>query len=103
VIDIHAAMANLAAPRPLFHSAADFQHALAWRLQQQHPRISIRLEYRYPHLPKYGYIPVARAAHHRWRSEVGCWRFGQHDPQTRGGVVAVRELSLELARLLACQ
>jgi hypothetical protein len=58
VIDIHAAMAHLAAPRPLFHSEADFQHALAWRLQQQHPQISIRLEYRYPHLPKYGYVDI---------------------------------------------
>jgi hypothetical protein len=34
------------APRPLFHSEADFQHALAWRLQEQHRQISIRLEYR---------------------------------------------------------
>lgn len=30
---INTAMASLAKGRPIFHSEADFQHALAWQLQ----------------------------------------------------------------------
>ncbi len=39
-------MDALAPKRPLFHSEADFQHALAWEIQTSHPRASIRLEKR---------------------------------------------------------
>jgi hypothetical protein len=57
-IDIHQAMARLSKTRPLFHSEADFQHALAWQLQTQHLAISLRLEYRSPHIPQRGYIDI---------------------------------------------
>src|SRR5579859_5225485 len=32
--------------RPVFHSEADFQHALAWLIHLQQPDTRIRLEYR---------------------------------------------------------
>ena len=41
-------MTNLASDRPLFHSEADFQHALAWQVHQTNPSLRIRLEYRPP-------------------------------------------------------
>ena len=43
---IDEAMGALAAERPLFHSEADFQHALAWRIQRLHPSAAVRLETR---------------------------------------------------------
>lgn len=44
-IDIAAALAGLARERPVFHSEADFQHALAWHLQRSQPELRLRLEY----------------------------------------------------------
>lgn len=41
-----AAMGTLASKRPIFHSEADFQHALAWEVQLAHPNAEIRLEKR---------------------------------------------------------
>lgn len=41
-----AAMRTLAPKRPIFHSEADFQHALAWEVQLAHPDAEIRLEKR---------------------------------------------------------
>lgn len=43
---IEKALARLAASRAIFHSEADFQHALAWQLQLDHPAARIRLETR---------------------------------------------------------
>lgn len=40
------AMQALARKRALFHSEADFQHALAWEVQTAHPDAKIRLEKR---------------------------------------------------------
>jgi hypothetical protein len=40
------AMDAIARKRPIFHSEADFQHALAWEVQLAHPTASIRLEKR---------------------------------------------------------
>lgn len=37
-------MENLAAERPLFHSEADFQFALAWRIKEKYRDAKIRLE-----------------------------------------------------------
>jgi hypothetical protein len=39
-------LARLALRRPLFHSEADFQHALAWEIHERHPAAQVRLEYR---------------------------------------------------------
>ena len=41
---IHNALGQLAERRPVFHSEADFQHALAWQLQILNPDAHIRLE-----------------------------------------------------------
>ncbi|MDE2142791.1 MAG: hypothetical protein KGJ84_10300 [Elusimicrobia bacterium] len=45
-MNIHELMAELAIKRPLFHSEADFQHALAWEIRSRLPDAKIRLEYR---------------------------------------------------------
>ena len=42
----HAILASLAKRRPIFHSEADFQHALAWEIQKQCPSANVRLEKR---------------------------------------------------------
>ena len=39
-------MSSLSSKRPIFHSEADFQHALAWEIQLAHPQAGIRLEKR---------------------------------------------------------
>ena len=43
--DIHAVMGQLTRRRPIFHSEADFQFALAWRIKETLPDCEIRLEY----------------------------------------------------------
>ncbi|MEO6700226.1 MAG: hypothetical protein ABI140_02815 [Jatrophihabitantaceae bacterium] len=45
-VDVPTLLANLAARRPIFHSEADFQHALAWQFQLRHPDAQLRLETR---------------------------------------------------------
>ncbi len=44
MIDIHATLAELAQRRPMFHSEADFQHAVAWDLHVRFPTAGVRLE-----------------------------------------------------------
>jgi hypothetical protein len=44
--DLPATLRALAVERPIFHSEADFQHALAWQTQIAHPTARIRLEVR---------------------------------------------------------
>jgi len=44
MLAIHDLLASLATDRPVFHSEADFQHALAWLLHQRHPELAVRLE-----------------------------------------------------------
>ena len=48
MIEIPALMRELAIERPLFHSEADFQHALAWRIHEEYPSSGVRLEYKPP-------------------------------------------------------
>lgn len=45
-VDLGEALAHLAATRPIFHSEADFQLALAWELQLRDPMMRVRLETR---------------------------------------------------------
>ena len=45
MVDIAAVLGALAERRPLFHSEADFQHALAWELHHRLPAAAIRLEF----------------------------------------------------------
>ena len=46
VLDIHGIMESLAANRPVFHSEADFQFALAWEIQTSVADCDVRLEYK---------------------------------------------------------
>ena len=43
-LDLPSALSALADERPVFHSEADFQHALAWVIRERHPDIDVRLE-----------------------------------------------------------
>ena len=43
--DIYCLMQELSKSRPIFHSEADFQHALAWQIHETMPDSQIRLEY----------------------------------------------------------
>jgi hypothetical protein len=45
-LEVQDVMRQLARVRPIFHSEADFQHAIAWELHQRHTDASIRLERR---------------------------------------------------------
>ena len=45
-LDIHALMDGLAERRPIFHSEADFQFALAWRIHKTLPDCEVRLEFK---------------------------------------------------------
>ena len=47
MFDIHNLMADLSQQRPIFHSEADFQHALAWQIHKAIPNCEIRLEMPY--------------------------------------------------------
>jgi hypothetical protein len=44
LLDLDKIMRTLAEKRPVFHSEADFQHALAWEIHTVDPGASIRLE-----------------------------------------------------------
>lgn len=46
VEQIHETMQRLAEVRPIFHSEADFQHALVWQIREDHPEAEARLETR---------------------------------------------------------
>ena len=48
MLDIPSLLRVLAEKRPVFHSEADFQHALAWELHGKWPQYGLRLEYRLP-------------------------------------------------------
>lgn len=46
MIEITEILNELNRERPIFHSEADFQHALAWKIHERNPGIEIRLERR---------------------------------------------------------
>lgn len=48
-LDIHGVMAELAKRRPVFHSEADFQFALAWQIAEMRAGCGIRLEKPFRH------------------------------------------------------
>lgn len=45
-LDLVGVMDRLSSIRPIFHSEADFQHALAWQVQTEDPTAAVRLETR---------------------------------------------------------
>jgi hypothetical protein len=46
IAELHDVMADLARSRPVFHSEADFLHALAWQIHLRDPGSVVRLEQR---------------------------------------------------------
>jgi hypothetical protein len=44
IIQISEVLTTLASKRPIFHSEAEFQHALAWEIHEELPSASLRLE-----------------------------------------------------------
>lgn len=58
MIDMTGVLTTLASKRPIFHSEADFQHALAWEIHERWPSRSIRLERRPPHLHGRIYLDI---------------------------------------------
>ena len=46
MLNIHEVMTGLAKTRPIFHSEADFQFALAWQIREMMPDSQIRLEFK---------------------------------------------------------
>ncbi|NLE74234.1 MAG: hypothetical protein GX604_06370 [Actinobacteria bacterium] len=56
--DIHALTKKLASTHRVFHSEADFQHALAWFLHGEIPNAEIRLEHRVPGMDLRSYLDI---------------------------------------------
>lgn len=56
--DLQKILTNLSMHRPVFHSEADFQHALAWALHEKFPDARIRLEYRVPDIESKIYLDI---------------------------------------------
>ena len=48
MLDVRRLLTGLAECRKVFHSEADFQHALAWQIHQTMPKSQIRLEFPVP-------------------------------------------------------
>jgi len=44
MMDMDKILTELSKDRPIFHSEADFQHALAWKIHEKYPDFNIRLE-----------------------------------------------------------
>jgi len=90
MIDIASVLAELACKRPVFHSEADFQHALAWEIHERWPTCSMRLELKPPRLAS--------------RMHVDIWAAGRDNIlaielkyKTRGLRIAVEGESFDLA------
>jgi len=58
MIDMNEMMSGLSGLRPVFHSEADFQHALAWEIHKKYPDCSMRLEIKPPYLRKRIYLDI---------------------------------------------
>lgn len=50
LVDIPELLRCMAKQRPLFHSEADMQHELAWRIRDSHENLNVRLEYPFERL-----------------------------------------------------
>lgn len=48
IADVEETLRTLSGERPIFHSEADFQHALAWSLRERFDDIGVRLEFPLP-------------------------------------------------------
>jgi len=61
-MDLESVLKKLAEKRPVFHSEADFQFALAWEIKSMYPEATLRLEYPFSYElvsgNKKGYIDI---------------------------------------------
>lgn len=57
-LDVRRSLEKLSGLRSVFHSEADFQHALAWQLHLDSPGLQIRLEYRPTGQPRRMYVDL---------------------------------------------
>lgn len=57
-MDLSSIIKKLSHERPLFHSEADFQHALAWEIHKENPQNKIRLEYNPSFISENMYIDI---------------------------------------------
>jgi len=57
-LDIQKILKEFTSMRPLFHLEADFQHSLAWEIQQKHPNYSIRFEYKPPQVKERMFVDL---------------------------------------------
>lgn len=57
-LSIEKVLRDLFKDRPIFHSEADFQFALAWRIKEQYSKAKIRLEMRSDNFDKKEYIDI---------------------------------------------
>lgn len=64
------AMTHLAKRRPIFHSEADYQLALAWQIQTDHPDAEIRLEKRLLRNPPVALDLLVHLSEHRYAIEL---------------------------------
>ena len=55
---LESALTELSADRPIFHSEADFQHSLAWRIRETSPSATIRLEMPFRFLESSIYVDI---------------------------------------------
>ena len=55
-------LGTLANSRPIFHSEADFQHALAWALREAYPNADVRLEWPFSDEGRHQYLDIALRA-----------------------------------------
>lgn len=58
MFDLPACLTQLANRRPVFHSEADFQHALAWIIQENFPNAQIRLELPFSQSDRQSYLDI---------------------------------------------
>ena len=58
VIDFTELLSHLALSRPLFHSEADFQHALAWELHNRIHHAKLRLEFPVRELERQRFLDI---------------------------------------------
>ena len=82
MLDINNLMKDLARDRPIFHSEADFQHALAWCLHEAIPDGGVRLEFKpFPDQPMYIdiWLPgIGVAAELKYKTrKLKLWREGE--------------------------
>lgn len=57
-MDLYRIMENLSTIRPIFHSEADFQHALAWQIHHDSQDCSMRLEFKPSNVNNRLYIDI---------------------------------------------